>query len=224
MKLSIIIPAYNEMETIPEVLKRVRAQPFDKEIIVTDDGSTDGTREFLREQPDVKLIENPRNIGKGASIRAALSHVTGDIVLIQDADLEYDPDDYAALIAPIVEGKADIVYGTRFTRGRPKMRLVNYIANRIFAFLATVLYGTKVTDEATCYKAFRTEVIKSLDLRCKRFEFCPEVTARLLKRGYRYAEVPVSYEARTHAQGKKIRWYDGLECIWTLIKYRFLRR
>jgi dolichol-phosphate mannosyltransferase len=222
MKLSIIIPAYNEIDTLPEVLDRVRAQPFEKEIIVADDCSTDGTREFLRTQPDVKLVENPRNLGKGASIRAALAEVTGDIVLIQDADLEYDPNDYAALIAPIVEGRADMVYGTRFARGRPRMRLANYIANRIFAFLATVLYRRKVTDEATCYKAFRTEVIKSLDLRCMRFEFCPEVTARLLKRGYRYAEVPVNYESRTFAQGKKIRWYDGLECIWTLIKYRFV--
>ncbi len=222
MKLSIIIPAYNEIETIPRVLERVREQPFDKEIIVTDDGSTDGTREFLREQTDVKLIENPSNVGKGASIRAALEEVTGDIVVIQDGDLEYDPNDYAALIEPIAQGKADMVYGTRFARGRPRMRLANYIANRIFAFLATILYRTRVTDEATCYKAFRTEVIKSLDLRCRRFEFCPEVTARLLKRGYRYAEVPVRYEARTLAQGKKIRWYDGVECIWTLIKYRFL--
>ena len=222
MKLSIIIPAYNEIDTIPEVLERVRAQPFDKEIIVADDCSTDGTREFLEAQPDVKLVENPRNIGKGASIRKALELVTGDIVLVQDADLEYDPDDYAALIRPIVEGKADMVYGTRFARGKPRMRLVNYIANRIFAFLATMLFRTRVTDEATCYKAFRAEVIKSLSLRCRRFEFCPEVTARLLKRGYRYAEVPVSYEARTLAQGKKIRWYDGVECIWALIKYRFL--
>lgn len=222
MKLSIIIPAYNEIDTIGEVLERVRAQPFEKEIIVADDGSTDGTREFLRTQPDVKLIEQPCQMGKGCAIRAALKEVTGDIVLIQDADLEYNPDDYAALIAPIVEGRADMVYGTRFAHGRPKMRLINYIANKIFAFLATVLYRTKVTDEATCYKAFRTEVIKSIDLRCKRFEFCPEVTARLLKRGYRYAEVPVRYQARTHAQGKKIRWYDGLECIWTLIKYRFI--
>jgi glycosyltransferase involved in cell wall biosynthesis len=161
-------------------------------------------------------------MGKGCAIRAALKQVTGDVVIIQDADLEYNPDDYAALIAPIVEGKADMVYGTRFAQGRPKMRFINYVANRIFAWLATVLYRTKVTDEATCYKAFKTDVLKSIELRCKRFEFCPEVTARLLKRGFRYAEVPIRYEARTHAQGKKIRWYDGVECIWTLIKYRFV--
>lgn len=222
MRLSVIIPAYNESDTIAQVIENVRAVDIEKEIIVADDCSTDGTREFVRSQPDVKLVENPRNLGKGLSIRAALEHVTGDVVLIQDADLEYDPQDYPKLIAPILDDRADMVYGTRFTRGRPRMRLANYLANKLFAFIATVLYGAKVTDEATCYKAFRTEVIKSLDLRCRRFEFCPEVTARLLKRGYRYAEVPIWYEARTHAQGKKITWWDGVECVWALVKYRFV--
>jgi dolichol-phosphate mannosyltransferase len=221
MKLSVIIPAYNEMATIEEVLRRVRAVDIEKEIIVADDCSTDGTRDYLRTQPDVILVENACNLGKGASIRAALEGVTGDIVLIQDADLEYDPNDYPKLIAPIVEGKADIVYGSRFLGKRPKMKLTNFLANKLFAFMATILYATKVTDEATCYKAFRTDVLKSLDLRCKRFEFCPEVTARLLKRKYRFIEVPVWYKARTHAEGKKITWKDGLECIWALIKYRF---
>jgi len=222
MKLSIIIPAYNEIDTISEVLDRVRAENFDKEIIVVDDCSTDGTREFLREQQDITLIEHDRNFGKGASIRTALEHVTGDIVIIQDADLEYDPADYPKLVQPIIEDKADIVYGTRFAGRKPNMRLANYIANRLFAWLATVLYGVRVTDEATCYKAFRTEVIKSIQLNCKRFDFCPEVTARLLKRGWRYAEVPISYQARTYGQGKKIKWFDGVQCIWTLLKYRFM--
>lgn len=222
MKLSVIIPAYNEIDTIGEVLDKVRAVEIEKEIIVADDCSTDGTREFLRTQTDVALVENPRNMGKGAAIRRALEQVTGGIVLIQDADLEYDPRDYPKLIRPILDGEADIVYGSRFARARPKMRLANYVANKLFAFLATVLYGVRVTDEATCYKAFRTDVIKSLELRCTRFEFCPEVTARLLKRGYRYAEVPIWYHARTHAQGKKITWKDGLECVWTLLKYRFV--
>lgn len=221
MRLSVIIPAYNEMATIEEVLRRVRAVDIEKEIIVADDCSTDGTRDFLRSQPDVVLVENACNLGKGASIRAALELVTGEIVLIQDADLEYDPSDYPKLIAPIVEGKADIVYGSRFLGKRPKMKLANFLANKLFAFMATVLYAAKVTDEATCYKAFRTDVIKSLDLRCNRFEFCPEVTARLLKRRYRFVEVPIWYQARTHAEGKKITWRDGLECIWALIKYRF---
>jgi len=222
MKLSVIIPAYNEIDTIEEVLGCVRAVPIEKEIIVTDDCSTDGTREFLRSQGDIVLVESDCNRGKGASIRAAIERVTGDIVLIQDADMEYDPDDYPALLAPILENKADIVYGTRFARGQPTMRLANYLANRVFAFLATILYRRRVTDEATCYKVFRTEVLKSIELRCRRFEFCPEVTARLLKRGYRYAEVPINYHARTYAQGKKITWKDGVECIWTLIKYRFI--
>jgi glycosyltransferase involved in cell wall biosynthesis len=222
MKLSVIIPAYNEMDTIGEVLARVREELTVKEIIVADDCSTDGTREFLRGQPDIVLIENSCNIGKGASIREALARVTGDIVLIQDADLEYDPSDYPELIRPIAEGRADMVYGTRFAHGRPKMRLANYLANKLFALIASVLYGVKVTDEATCYKAFRSDLIKSLDLRCKRFEFCPEVTARLLKRRARYTEVPVTYHARTYAQGKKITWKDGVECIWTLVKYRFV--
>jgi glycosyltransferase involved in cell wall biosynthesis len=221
MKLSIIIPAYNEIDTIPEVLDRVRAENFDKEIIVVDDRSTDGTREFLRKQKDIKLIEHEHNFGKGASIKTALEHVTGDVVIIQDADLEYDPADYPKLVQPIIEGKADIVYGTRFAGQKPKMRLANYIANKLFAWLATVLYGVRITDEATCYKAFRTEAIKSIQLKCKRFDFCPEVTARLLKRGWRYAEVPISYQARTYGQGKKIKWFDGVQCIWTLLKYRF---
>ena len=221
MKLSVIIPAYNEIDTIAEVLRRVREVPIDKEIIVTDDCSTDGTREFLRQQPDIVLVESDTNQGKGKSIRSALGHITGDLVLIQDADLEYDPSDYHSLIKPIIEGKADMVYGSRFTGGKPKMRTINYIANRVFAAMASLLYGVRVTDEATCYKAFKTEVLKSIELRCNRFEFCPEVTARLLKRGYRYVEVPIWYEARTHAQGKKITWRDGVECIWTLLKYRF---
>jgi len=142
--------------------------------------------------------------------------------VIQDADLEYDPADFPKLIAPIVEGKADMVYGTRFAGVRPKMRLANYLANRLFAFVASVLYRHRITDEATCYEAFRTEVLRSIDLRCHRFEFCPEVTSRLLKRGYRYAEVPINYHARTHAQGKKITWLDGIECLWTLLKYRLI--
>lgn len=221
MKLSIIIPAYNEIDTIPEVLDRVRAENFDKEIIVVDDCSTDGTREFLRKQQDIKLIEHEHNFGKGASIKTALEHVTGDVVIIQDADLEYDPADYPKLVQPIIDGKADIVYGTRFAGRKPNMRLANYIANKLFAWLATVLYGVRITDEATCYKAFRAEAIKSIQLNCKRFDFCPEVTARLLKRGWRYAEVPISYQARTYGQGKKIKWFDGVQCIWTLLKYRF---
>ena len=223
MKLSVIIPAYNEIDTIEEVLRRVRAVDIEKEIIVADDCSTDGTREFLRTQPDVMLDRKRLQPRQGrVDPSGAGERVTGDIVLIQDADLEYDPDDYPALIQPIIDGKADMVYGTRFAGQRPRCAWRTTSRTRSLPSLATVLYGAQITDEATCYKAFRTEVIKSLDLRCHRFEFCPEVTARLLKRGYRYAEVPIWYEARTYAQGKKITWKDGIECIWTLIKYRFV--
>ena len=221
MKLSVIIPAYNERDTIAEAIRRVQAVPLDKEIIVADDGSTDGTADIVAAIPDVALVRNEKNAGKGIAIRLALPHATGDVVIIQDADLEYDPKDYPAIVAPIERGEADMVYGSRFLRGRPHMKLLNLIANKVFAWTATLLYGTRVTDEGTAYKAFRRELLTGLDLRCKRFEFCPEVTARLLKRRARYAEVPIWYRARTTEEGKKIGFWDGVEILWTLIKYRF---
>lgn len=221
MKLSVIIPVYNEEDTIEEVIRQVRSVDLPMEIIIADDASTDKTLEIVRKIPDIVVTESSINQGKGMGIRRALKLATGDIVVIQDADLEYDPKDFPKLIQPILDDKADIVYGTRFVPRRPHMRLPNYLGNKLFAFIASILYSRKITDEATCYKAFRTEVIKSIELHCMRFEFCPEVTARLLKRGYRYAEVPISYYARTHAQGKKITWRDGVTCIWTLLKYRF---
>lgn len=223
MKLSVIIPAYNESNTIEEVIRRVKAVELDKEIIVVDDCSTDGTFEKLRQIEGIILIQNECNSGKGMAIRRALQEVTGDIVVIQDADMEYDPQDFPALIEPIVSGKADVVYGSRFLSGKPKMRLSNYLGNRVFAFLASILFGRRVTDEATCYKAFRSEMLLGLKLTCRRFEFCPEVTAKLLKRrDTRYTEVPISYTCRTFDEGKKIGWWDGVICIWTLVKYRIL--
>ena len=221
MKVSVIIPAYNERDTIEEAIRRVKAVPVDKEIIVADDGSTDGTAEVVAGIPDVLLVRNEKNEGKGIAIRRALPHATGDIVLIQDADLEYDPKDYPALIEPIEKDEADVVYGSRFLAGRPQMKMANFVANKVFAWTATLLYGVRVTDEGTAYKAFRRELLTGLDLRCKRFEFCPEVTARLLKRRVRYKEVPIWYRARTVAEGKKIGYRDGLEILWALIKYRF---
>jgi dolichol-phosphate mannosyltransferase len=222
MKLSVIIPVYNERETIVEAIARVRASPVDKEIIVVDDASTDDTAALVASAagPDLRLLRQPRNRGKGAAIRRALEEVTGDAVIIQDADLEYDPADYPALLAPLASGEADAVYGTRapaFTG----MRWQNRIFNRIAALLANLLYRASITDEATCYKVFRTEVIRSLPLRCERFEFCPEVTARVRKRGIRIHEVPVSYQARSIGAGKKIRAWDGIVALWTLLKYRF---
>jgi glycosyltransferase involved in cell wall biosynthesis len=222
VKLSVIIPVYNERDTIAETIRRVRASPVDKEIVVVDDASTDGTPSVLESLagPDLKLISQPANQGKGAAIRRALEDTTGDVILIQDADLEYDPADYPRLIAPIASGEADVVYGTRAPEFRG-MHLPHRIFNWIAARLANLLYRAGITDEATCYKVFRAEVIKSIPLRCQRFEFCPEVTAKVRRRGLHIHEVPVSYQARSVGAGKKIRWWDGVEALWTLVKYRF---
>ena len=223
MRLSVIVPAYNEHDTIEESIARVKRVGLDAEIIVVDDYSNDGTRELLQRIPDIKLILHDRNIGKGMSIRTALQHVTGDIVIIQDADLEYDPEDFHAMVEPIISGKADVVYGSRFLKSTPKMRLANYLANRVLALTASILYGAKITDEATCYKAFRADLIKGMNLTCKRFEFCPEVTAKVLRSGIRIVEVPISYTARTTVMGKKIGAWDGVVALWTLIKFRFVK-
>jgi len=223
VKLSVIIPAYNERDTIAETIARVRASPVPKEIIIVDDASSDGTAEVIASLAgdDLKLLRQPTNQGKGAAIRRAVSEVAGDIVLIQDADLEYDPADYPALIAPILAGEASVVYGTRAPRFQG-MRWPHRIFNWIAALLANLLYRARITDEATCYKVFRTDVLRSLPLKCQRFEFCPEVTARVRKRGLSIREVPVTYQARSVGAGKKIRWWDGLVALWTLVKYRFL--
>ena len=225
--LSVIVPVYNERDTIEVAVKRIKASPVPKEIILSDDGSTDGTTEILRriesENPDVHVIYQSRNQGKGAAIRAGIEKVTGDYVIIQDADLEYDPQDYPALLKPMVEQNADIVYGSRFLRNRPAMRLPNRIVNWLLPAMVNLLYGARITDEATCYKLFRREVLQGIPLTCMRFEFCPEVTAKSLRRGFKIVEVPIRYEARSMAQGKKIRWTDGVEAIWTLLRYRFWR-
>jgi len=232
--LSVIIPAYNERETIASTIARVRASPVDKEIIVVDDGSTDGTREILSSLagPDLTAVHQPRNQGKGAAIRAGLARVKGEIIIIQDADAEYDPAEYPRLIAPIAAGEAQVVYGSRFLikkegeeRARlhwPEgMRLANWLINRLLAGMANLLFGGRITDEATCYKVFRADLLRSLSLQCQRFEFCPEVTAKVLRRRLPIVEVPISYRGRTSLEGKKINWKDGFEAIWTLLKYRF---
>jgi dolichol-phosphate mannosyltransferase len=222
VKVSVIIPVYNERDTIAETIARVRGAPVDKEIIVVDDASADGTPGIVESLPgpDLKLIRQPRNQGKGAAIRRGLQEATGEIVLIQDADLEYDPADYPKLIAPIEAGEAEVVYGTRSPEFRG-MRFPHRVFNWLAARLANLLYRAGISDEATCYKVFRTAVIKQIPLKCRRFEFCPEVTAKVRKRGIRIHEVPVSYRARSVGAGKKIRWWDGVEALWTLIKYRF---
>lgn len=224
-KLTVLLPVYNERDTLMALLERVRAVPIPKEVLLVDDASTDGTRELVREQidgvfPDVRVLYRSANGGKGCAIRDAIPHIRGEYVVVQDGDLEYDPNDYAALIAPMEQG-AFVVYGSRFLRGVPRMRLPNLAINRLLAWMVRTLYGEPITDEATCYKAFRRELLQSIPLRCRRFEFCPEVTAKALRKGHHIVEVPIHYEPRTIQEGKKIRWTDGVAAIWTLLRYRF---
>ena len=224
MKLSVIVPVHNELHTIREALRQVQEVDLEKEIIVVDDHSSDGTREILGQLAgdDVRVIYHDQNMGKGSAIRTALPYVTGDIVIIQDGDLEYDPADYHKLIEPILEGRASVVYGSRFLGEIANMHFLNYIANKILALTASLLFFNWITDEGTCYKVFKADVLKSLDLKCTGFDFCPEVTAKVRKRGHRILEVPISYHGRSTDEGKKIRWQDGLEAFLTLIKYRLV--
>ena len=221
--ISVIVPVYNETGTMRELLARLREAPFRKEIIVVDDCSTDGTGGILAGERDIVLVRHDRNRGKGAAIRTGIARVSGDIVIIQDADLEYDPNEIPKVVAPIIEGVADICYGSRFKRGLPReMALPNKIANLILAWTVRILYGYPLSDEATCYKAFRASVLKSMKLKCERFEFCPEVTAKALRAGRRIVEIElINYRPRTLKKGKKIRWTDGVEAVFTLVRYRF---
>jgi len=223
MKLSIVIPVYNERDTVEEVLRQVKAVDLEKEVIVVDDGSIDGTREILKKisDPEVKIIFQPRNFGKGAAIRRGLEEVSGDYVIIQDADLEYDPQDFKKLLGPVFEKGAKVVYGNRFWQEVLGQTLKTKLARVILTGLTNLLYGAGINDEATCYKLFKTEVIKDLDLQAERFEFCPEVTAKVCRKGLKIYEVPISYRPRGDEAGKKIKFRDGLTAIWTLLKYRF---
>ena len=224
-KLSLIVPFYNEEELLPEVLHRVRAFPWpDKELLLIDDCSQDGTGDILKQEegkPDTIVLRHDRNRGKGAAIRTGLQHFTGDIAIIQDADLEYNPNEIPAVIAPIIRGETDVAYGSRFLGDVRGMRVPNRVANWILARLVSILFRCRITDEATAYKAFRREVIKSIPLRCERFEFCPEVTAKILKIGHRIVEVPVTFTARTFEEGKKIGWWDFVVAVWVLLRVRF---
>jgi dolichol-phosphate mannosyltransferase len=227
MKLSIIIPVYNEKATISQVIDRVQAAqlPIPKEIIIVDDGSTDGTSEIVksRERDVAKVHLSRVNFGKGAGIRIGLTYVTGDMVIIQDADLEVDPSEYWHLIEPIINGQTNVVYGSRFIQRVEGLGLLALLANKFLVLLTNVLYGCKLTDIETCYKVFRTDIIKKIKLRCMGFEFEPEVTAKLLRSGNKIYEVPISYKPRTRREGKKINWKDGIKAVCYLIKCRFQR-
>jgi dolichol-phosphate mannosyltransferase len=220
--VSVIVPVYNEVAHLEDLLQAVQASPVQKEIIIVDDGSTDGTREKLQAlapQDDVSIIFHERNCGKGASIRTALEYAHGEFVLIQDSDLEYDPHDYPALLDPLRTGNANVVYGVR--PDRPERGLRFFLGAKFLTHLTNLLYRAGIHDEATCYKVFRRSLLQGIRLECRRFEFCPEVTAKLCRIGERIDEVPISYHPRSAVEGKKIRHADGWLAIWTLIHYRF---
>lgn len=222
------MPIYNERATLPGLLARIQAVPVAKEIILVDDGSTDGTRELLQSElagayPNMRVFYHDYNQGKGAAIRTAIPHAQGDYCIIQDGDLEYNPEDYATILRAFETSGASVVYGSRFLHGWPPMRLPNRLVNKLLAWMVRFFFAMPMTDEATCYKAFHTDLLQSLPLTCRRFEFCPEVTAKAIRRGHRIVEVPIRYEARSMDEGKKIRWTDGVAAIWTLLKFRFAR-
>lgn len=245
MKLSVIIPVYNEKATLKTLLERIGrvSLPVEKEIIIVDDGSTDGTRDLLRTfhasvtveavlpAPDAELLQSPRiivlfhkkNLGKGAAVRTGLRVASGDIILIQDGDLEYDPVDYPRLIQPIIDGKTRVVYGSRVLGNNKRSYFRYYWGGRLLSFLANLIYGIQITDEPTCYKVFDAALLRGMELRCNGFEFCPEVTAKASRLGEPIIEVPISYAPRSIREGKKIRWTDGLIAIWTLLRYRMWR-
>lgn len=230
MKLSIIVPVFNEKNTIAEILKRIEAVDLSaaKEIIIIDDGSTDGTREILKTlENKYKIIYQPKNSGKGSALRAGFREATGDWLVVQDADLEYNPNDFKIMLEKIMEPGVEVVYGSRrLEHSYFKTRHSGYVyaVGGIFiTWFTNLLYNTKITDEPTCYKMFKTDFFKSINLTCRRFEFCPEVTAKIARRGVKIFEVPISYRPRHKSEGKKINWRDGLEALWTLLKYRFIK-
>lgn len=226
MNLSVVIPVYNEVHNVSEIIKRVQAQKLANEIVIVDDGSSDGTRDILKEldgKDSVRVILHERNQGKGAAVVTGMKAAKGDILLIQDADLEYDPRDYPQIIRPIEEGIADVVYGSRFLGGPRRVTMFwHMIANKLLTAMTNILYDTILTDMETGYKVFRRQVIEGMTIHSKRFDFEPEFTAKVLKRHYRIFEVPITFNPRDYSQGKKIKLKDAFEAVWTLLKYRFV--
>jgi glycosyltransferase involved in cell wall biosynthesis len=225
--LSVIVPVYNERVTVAEVIRRIRAVdvPVDVEVIVVDDGSSDGTDKVLSALGDstVRTLTHPVNQGKGAAIRTGLGAARGDLVLVQDADLEYDPEDWPNLLEPILRGKAQVVYGSRFTGQRKNMMPLHWMGNRFLSLVTNVLYSSTMSDMETCYKLFDRRVLEGITIESDKFDFEPEITAKVLRRGYRIYEVPISYAGREISEGKKITWRDGVGALRALIKYRFTR-
>lgn len=226
MKLTVLMPVYNEIDTIEEIIRRVQATGLADEILLVDDGSVDGTRDILKEldgQDAIKVFFHEHNQGKGAAVRTGIKNATGDVLLIQDADLEYDPRDYPKLLQPLEEGLADVVYGSRFLGAPRRVAMFwHMVANKLLTLMTNVLYDTILTDMETGYKVFRREIVEDMPLHARRFEFEPEFTAKILKRGVRIFEVPITFNPRDYDEGKKIGMSDAFEAIWALLKYRFV--
>ena len=226
MMISVIIPVFNEEKTIGEVIEKVQGVDIEKEIIIVDDGSTDKTREILRniKEGNIKIIFHDKNLGKGGALKTGFLHAKGDIIIPQDADLELDPMEYHNLIEPILKGYADVVYGSRFAGGRPRgvYRLLNKLGNDFLTSLTNIIYNTTLTDMETCYKVFKKEVLKDIEIKSRDFTIEPEITAKIFKKKCRVCEVPVAYYARGESEGKKIKWWHAISAVWALIKYRFV--
>jgi len=226
LKLSIVVPVYNEIRTIEKILFRLQSLDLEKEIILVDDGSTDGTREFLRDlqkrgvEEGIKIVFHDLNYGKGAALRSGFRHVSGELVVIQDADLEYDPAEYPKLMQPILDGRADVVYGSRFLGGPHRIQNYwHYLGNRLLTLLCNMASNLNLSDMETCYKMFRSEILKSINFKSNRFGFEPEFTIKVARKKYRIYEVPVSYHGRTYLEGKKITWKDGVASIYSIVRF-----